>query len=83
VGEQKKPTFICSKGGCQDLLTENNVFLTRHTQFVYHLAQATQVVNPQEFTLRKRTIKKCYRLVDKMMASEKIQNILTDDTLDN
>jgi len=53
------------------------------SQFVYHLAHATQVVNPQEFTLRKRTVRKCYRLVDKMMVSERIQNILTDNTLDS
>ena len=52
-------------------------------QFTYHLAYATQVVNPQEFTLRKRTVRKCNRIVDKMMASERIQNIITDDTLDS
>ncbi len=52
-------------------------------QFAYHLAHATQVVNPQEFTLRKRTVRKCNRIVDKMMASERIQNIITDDTLDS
>ena len=52
-------------------------------QFTYHLAHATQVVNPQEFTLRKRTVRKCNRIVDKMMASERIQNIITDDTLDS
>jgi len=52
-------------------------------QFTYHLAHATQVVNPEEFTLRKRTVRKCNRIVDKMMASERIQNIITDDTLDS
>jgi len=51
-------------------------------RYIVHLAHATQVVNPQEFTLRKRTVKKCNRIVDKMMASERIQNIITDDTLD-
>jgi len=51
-------------------------------QFVYHLAHATQAANPQEFTLRKRTIKKYNRLVDKVMSSEVVQNILTDDSLD-
>ena len=52
-------------------------------QFVCHLAHATQVVNPQEFTLRKKTLRKCNRLVDKVMASEAIQNILIDDSLDS
>jgi len=52
------------------------------SQYIVHLAHATQVVNPQEFTLRKRTVRKYYRIVDKMMASEAIQNILADDSLD-
>jgi len=51
-------------------------------QFVYHLAHATQVVNLQEFTLQKRTIKKCNQLVDKIMSSEIIKSILEDESLD-
>ncbi len=51
-------------------------------QFVYHLAHATQVVNPQEFTLRKRTVRKCHRLVNKIMSSGIIMSILEDDSLD-
>ncbi len=51
-------------------------------RFVLHLAHATQVVNLQEFTLRKRTIRKCRRLVDEVMSSSIIQNILVDDMLD-
>ncbi|MBA7623539.1 hypothetical protein ES703_30935 [subsurface metagenome] len=52
------------------------------SQFVYHLAHATQVVNPQEFTLRKRTIKKCTRLIYKVMSSAIVQSVLADDSLD-
>lgn len=51
-------------------------------RYVIHLAHATQVVNPQEFTLRKRTIKKCNRIIDKVMSSAIMQNIVTDDSLD-
>jgi hypothetical protein len=51
-------------------------------QFVYHLAHATQVVNPQEFTLRKRTVRKCHRLVNKVMSSEVVKDILGDSYLD-
>jgi glycosyltransferase involved in cell wall biosynthesis len=51
-------------------------------QYVIHLAHATQAVNPQEFTLRRKTVKKCYRLMDKIMSSEVIRNILEDDSLD-
>jgi glycosyltransferase involved in cell wall biosynthesis len=51
-------------------------------QYVIHLAHATQVVNPQEFMLRKKTVRKCHRLVDKVMSSEIIGSILEDDSLD-
>ncbi len=51
-------------------------------QYVTHLAHATQVVNPQEFTLRKRTIKKCNRIVNKVISSAIVQSILIDDSLD-
>jgi len=52
------------------------------SRFIYHLAHATQVVNPQEFTLRNRTTKKCHRLVDRIMSSDVIKGILEDDSLD-
>jgi glycosyltransferase involved in cell wall biosynthesis len=51
-------------------------------QFIYHLAHATQVVNPLEFALRKRTIRKCNRVVEKVMSSSLVQKILVDDLLD-
>jgi len=51
-------------------------------QFVYHLAHVTQVVNPQEFTLRKRTIEKCNQLIYKVMSSTMVRSILADDSLD-
>jgi len=51
-------------------------------KYIIHLAHATQVINPQEFTLRKRTTKKCCKLIDKIMSSETVQNILSDNSLD-
>lgn len=51
-------------------------------RYVTHLAHATQVINPQEFNLRKKTIRKYHRIVDKVMSSNAIQSILTDDSLD-
>ena len=51
-------------------------------QFIYHLAHATQVVNPQEFKLKKRTIKKCNRLIYKLISSAMVQSVLADDSLD-
>jgi len=51
-------------------------------RYVIHLAHATQVVNPQEFKLRKKTTRKCRRLVDKIMSFETVESILTDDSLD-
>ena len=52
-------------------------------RYIIHLAHATQAVNPQEFPLQKRTIKKCNRIIDKVMSSEIIQSILTDNLLDS
>jgi len=51
-------------------------------QYVIHLAHATQAINPQEFTLRKKTVKKCRRLVNKVLSRPLVQSILTDDSLD-
>jgi glycosyltransferase involved in cell wall biosynthesis len=51
-------------------------------RFIYHLAHATQVVNPQEFTLRNRTTKKCHRLAERIMSSDVIKGIMEDDSLD-
>lgn len=51
-------------------------------RYVRHLAHATQVVNPEEFTLRKKTVRKCNRIVDKILSLPVVQNILVDDSLD-
>jgi len=51
-------------------------------QYVVHLAHATQVINPNEFKLRQKTIRKCHRLVGKVMSSEVMQGILEDNSLD-
>jgi len=51
-------------------------------QYVIHLAHATQAINPQEFTLRKRTVRKYNRLVEKIMSSPAVQQILADNSLD-
>jgi glycosyltransferase involved in cell wall biosynthesis len=51
-------------------------------QCVIHLAHATQAINPQEFTLRKKTIRKYNRIVSGILSSEAVRNILADDSLD-
>jgi glycosyltransferase involved in cell wall biosynthesis len=51
-------------------------------RYIVHLAHATQVVNPQEFTLRRKTVRKCHRFVNKVFASNIIQALLDDDSLD-
>jgi glycosyltransferase involved in cell wall biosynthesis len=50
--------------------------------YVVHLAHATQAVNPQEFSLRKRTLSKYKGQLRKVMTSELFANIMTDDSLD-
>jgi len=51
-------------------------------QYIVHLAHATQAINPEEFTLRKKTIRKCRRMVGKVMSSALVQSILADESLD-
>jgi hypothetical protein len=51
-------------------------------QYVVHLAHATQVVNPQEFTLRGKTVRKCNRQIKKLMTSDVVRDILGDSSLD-
>ncbi|MCK4752903.1 MAG: glycosyltransferase [Planctomycetes bacterium] len=50
--------------------------------YVIHLAHATQVINPSEFDLRKKTAKKYNRLINKIMSSDMTQSILNDHSLD-
>lgn len=51
-------------------------------RYVMHLSHATQVVNIEEFAIRKRTVKKTERLIAKVFSSPLIQSILADDSLD-
>jgi len=51
-------------------------------QYIVHLAHATQAINPQEFTLRKKTVKKYNRIIDKVMSRALVQNMLMDESLD-
>jgi len=51
-------------------------------QYIYHLAHATQVINAEQFKLKDRTVRKTSCLMDKIMQSEQVQQILADDSLD-
>lgn len=51
-------------------------------RYIVHLAHATQVANIDEFTLRKKTIRKCNRLVGKVMSSQIVQSVTSDSCLD-
>jgi len=51
-------------------------------QYIIHLAHATQTVTPQEFTLRKKTIRKCNKLITALMQSDEIISILENGSLD-
>ena len=51
-------------------------------RYLWHLAHATQVVNADEYNLRNRTLRKTRRLLDKIMKSEQVRQIMADDTLD-
>ena len=51
-------------------------------KYVVHLAHATQATNPEEFTLRRKTIRKYNQLTDRIMLSEVTKEILADANLD-
>jgi hypothetical protein len=51
-------------------------------KYVVHLAHATQATNPEEFTLRRKTVRKYNRLIDKIMLSDVTKEILADANLD-
>ena len=50
-------------------------------KFIYHLAHATMVFNP-EFKVRKKTERKCKQQLEKVLASPMIQAIQNDSSLD-
>lgn len=78
LGSGKKLYFDLVDRGCKTVELPSSVM----HRYVIHLAHATQVVNPQEFTLRTRTVKKYRRYVRKAMSSRAIQSVLADDSLD-
>lgn len=69
-----------------DLADKGYNFIKLHPkklgEYVIHLAHATQAINSSEFSLRKKTVNKCSRLIEKAMSDGVIKNILEDDSLD-
>lgn len=51
-------------------------------RYVIHLSHATQVLNIEEFGVKKRTVRKTERLIAKLLSSPMIQSIMADDSLD-
>ena len=51
-------------------------------RYVVHLNHATMVLNQDEFTLRRKTVKKYKHAVDEVMFSDIFQSILNDESLD-
>ena len=49
---------------------------------IIHLAHATQVINADEFPVKKRTIAKCRHFMQKAMESETVRGLLADTSLD-
>lgn len=50
--------------------------------YLWHLAHATQAINAQEYNLRSRTVRKTRRLMEKLMDSDEVRQILNNDELD-
>jgi hypothetical protein len=51
-------------------------------RYVIHLSHATQVVNIEEFAIRRRTVRKTQRIIAKALSSPTMQSIIADDSLD-
>lgn len=51
-------------------------------RYLVHLAHATQVVNSGEFNLRKNTVKKRRRYIDRLMVNGQVENFVLDESLD-
>lgn len=51
-------------------------------EYLWHLAHATQVVNEDEFDIRYRTRKKTLELLNRVLNSAQVQQVLQDDSLD-
>jgi len=51
-------------------------------RYLVHLAHATQVLNGAEFNLRRGTVRKCQRLIDRVFASPVFRDVLRDESLD-
>jgi len=51
-------------------------------RYVWHLAHATQILNPDEFKNRTHTKKKTHRLLKKILNCESVRQIAADDSLD-
>jgi hypothetical protein len=50
--------------------------------FVSHLTHATQIANPQQFPLGRRTHRKWSRFINRKLASEPFKSLLQDTSLD-
>jgi len=64
--------------GCRTIELPPSV-MGRH---IMHLGHATQAVNIEQFTTKKKTVKKCRRFITKAMSSPAIQSVIADDSLD-
>jgi glycosyltransferase involved in cell wall biosynthesis len=50
-------------------------------KWIYHLAHATMVLNP-EFTVRSRTEKKCKKKIEQILSKPEVKSIINDNSLD-
>ncbi|QSH41320.1 glycosyltransferase [Lentisphaerota bacterium ZTH] len=52
------------------------------SEYIYHLAHATMVLNP-EFSVRRRTEKKCKKQLERIFSSPIVKEIMQDGSLDS
>jgi len=52
------------------------------SRYITHLTHATQVINPQEFRIADKDKRRYNRIIDKVLSSNIIQEVIRDDSLD-
>ncbi|MCP4178236.1 MAG: glycosyltransferase family 2 protein [bacterium] len=59
----------------------NSISDFKMSEYVYHLAHATMVLNP-EFRVRDKTQKNCKKKMEKILNTKEIQQVMEDNSLD-
>lgn len=75
-----KPLYFSLKQGKYETIELKPEIMRK---YVIHLDHATQIINPDEFHIRRRTVKRSKGNIAKVFSMDTIQTIIANDSLDN